>query len=128
MEALVKAPQTTTESSQSTIRGEAALPQSAKINPNSYFSIDTQEIMNMLGPAIADIEVASIAGRFLEADDAIKYDSVKPESKLPAHSLEVNQSSYFTYDDSVATHEALTLLGPAVTDDEVSGYMAHLLA
>lgn len=128
MEALIKAPQTTTESTQSTIRGEAALPQSAKINPDSYFSINTQEIMNMLGPAIADIEVASIAGRFLEADNAIQYDRIKPEPKLPANGLNVNKSGYFTYDDPGATHEALTLLGPAVTDDEVSGYMAHLLA
>ncbi|MFN8458119.1 MAG: hypothetical protein U0401_26285 [Anaerolineae bacterium] len=128
MEALVKAPQTITELTQPNLSSNVASSHSTKTNPSGYFAIDHHVAMSMFGPAITDIEVSGVAGYFLEADDASKYDGINSKSKLPAHELKTNKPSYFTYDDSDVTHEALALLGLAVADEETASYMAHFLA
>lgn len=128
MDALVKAPLTTTESTQPRRKDEITSSQSSKINPSGYFALDNQEIMSMFGPAITDVEVSSLASRFLESDNAGKYDRVKPTLKLPENGSSIDKSGYFAYEDADATHEVLGLLGPALIDGEVSHYIAHFLA
>ena len=123
MEAFIQASPTSVESARSN-RADRKVPN----KNNSYFVVDSQEILGLFGPALTDREAAGYVARFLQASDAIDYAKTKAntESLRPLTNLPL--AGYFAYEDVDITHEILDLLGPALTDDEVSGYVAHFLA
>lgn len=123
MEAFIQASPTSVESARSN-RADKKAP----TKNSGYFMLDSQEILGSFGPALTDTAAAGYAARFLQASDDIDYTKIKANTG-PLHPLtDLSPAGYFAYEDADMTHEILGLLGPALTDAEVSGYMAHLLA
>ena len=126
MEALLKAPQTITPSSQAIFEPEMA----PRVKSSGYFTLDNQEILSMFGPSLADAESSGFVAHFLKTSDSIDYEQVhrNAQSSRPVIGLPAGTPSYFVYEDSDATRGLLGQLGPALTDSEVSHYMAQFLA
>jgi hypothetical protein len=126
MEALLKAAQPIIPSNQTSVRPQMA----PNIKGSSYFALDSHEVLSMFGPSLADAEASGFVANFLKASDSIDYEQVnrKVQASRPVIGLPAGVPSYFAHKDSDATHELLGLLGPAVTDSELSPYMAHFLA
>lgn len=123
MEAFIQASPTSVESARSN-RADRKAPD----KNNSYFVVDSQEILGLFGPALTDTEAAGYAARILQASDSIDYTKIKANTEPLHPPTNLSPAGYFAYEDADMTHEILGLLGPALTDDEVSGYMAHFLA
>lgn len=85
--------------------------------------------LSQLGPAIDDPEAAGYASVLLQMSDpaaAYTRSADQPEGQNMNLFIE-GQNGYFASSDDLLVHAALSL-GPAIDDEEISGYIGRSLA